>query len=103
MDEITNKRNQLIVRIWNSFCFNIPDYKVIVRYLCNKTNQGYLAPHLETKFVAACNQYGSHAAMNVFYSQIDKQLREELVDFSIRVYAAKSMYLSDEEKALIGI
>lgn len=102
-EDFTNKRNQLIVRIWISFCFNFHDYKNIVKHLCTKTNQSYLVPHLETKFVAACNQYGSQAAMNVFYSQIDKQLREALVDYSIREYAAKSMYLSNEEKELVGI
>lgn len=102
-ENFADKRNQLIIRIWASFCFNFSNYNSIVRYMCEKTDQTYLVPHIESKFVTACNSYGTHAAMNVFYSNLDKKLRNALVDYAIHKYAAKSMYLSDEEKKLVGI
>lgn len=96
------KRNQLVAKTWIYFTFNYGDPKEVIDYICKKTNKEWLKAHLEGKFNHIYDTFGSSAVMNRFYTELDKNLREALVDYALMVYAPIGMRLTEEEIAMLA-
>lgn len=95
------KRNHLVVKAWVFFTFNYYDPNEIIDKICEKTGN-HIETHLKNKFSEIYDRCGSKAAMNVFYCEINQDLRNALVDYAVEVYAPDGLLLSEEERDLIG-
>ena len=97
------KQNYLAVKAWVFFCFNFNSPYAIIKYICEKTGRKDLIDHLNDKFEAIYVRVGSRSAMNVFYTELNYELRDALVDYAIKEYAPHGLLLSDEDKEALGI
>lgn len=97
------KQFYLVVKAFVYFGYNYPNRKEIIHYMCEKTGKLHLEEHLQLKFDGIIEQYGSYAAMNMFFIDLDTDLRTALVDYALKVYAPKGFRLSDDDKKLLGI
>lgn len=95
------RQNQLAIKAWVYFCFNYWDINGIIDYICEKTGR-HIEQHLKEKFMDIYEKRGSRAVMNLFYTELDLDFREALVDYAIKVYAPKGLMLSEEDKLLLG-
>ena len=71
------------------FCFNYPDCREIIKWICERTKRKWLEQHLNDKFTRLYEVYGAHAVMQVFYTELDHELRDALVDYCFEVYAGQ--------------
>ena len=86
---------QLATKIWVMWCYNFDCPKTFIGYICEKTGRQYLKDHLLSQWNHLYATFGSRSAMNDFYSSIDTDLQNALVDYVINVYAPigmKSVY-----------
>ena len=97
------KQNHLVAKAWVFFCFNFNSPYYIIRHICKQTGREDLIDHLTDKFEEIYERVGSRAAMNVFYCEINCELRDALVDFAVKEYAPSGLLLSNDEKELLGI
>lgn len=95
--------NQLAIRCWVMFTFNYSDPREFINYMCEKTQKQWLKGHLEEKFNAIYDKWGHSAVMNRFYSELDAELRDALVEYAMTIYAPEGMRLTEEEEALLEI
>ena len=91
------RKEFLAVLLFVKFGYNYPDPKEFISYICEKCNKQYLKEHLEFKFEAIYDDYGSHGVMNYFFVELDSDLQEALVDYAINVYAPAGMATKYEE------
>lgn len=96
------KQNCLAIKAWVFFCFNFYDIDEIINYICEKANN-HIENHLKQKFSEIYDRVGSRAAMNVFYTELGRNLRDALVDYAVKVYAPQGLILTDEDNELLGI
>ena len=90
--------------LWVKFCENYPDIRDVIRWICKKTNKEWLYDHLFEKFKYLCGNYTCHGVMNVFYCDIDKDLRDALVEYAIKVWSPEGMSTTFEaNKELLGL
>lgn len=78
------EQNINAINIWIYFCLNYNDYKQIMKWICAKTHKEWLELHLIAKF---------DGDMNRFYCNIDKDLREALVEYALTIWAPKGMHI----------
>lgn len=97
------EQNQLAIRCWIYFCFNYWNINDVVSYIAEKTGNKHLTEHLKEKFSYLYERYGTWAAMQLFYTELDLEKRDALVEYALKEYAPEGMMLSDEEKQLLGI
>lgn len=83
---------QLTVLLWVKFCMNFPDIKEVLKWVCEKTNQGWLYDHYHSKFLHLYESVGSNGVMNAFYCECDRDIREALVEYAITVWAPIGMF-----------
>ena len=83
---------QLTVLLWVKFCMNFPDIKEVLKWVCEKTNKGWLYDHYYSKFLHLNKSVGSHGVMNAFYCECDRDVREALVEYAITVWAPVGMF-----------
>lgn len=74
-----------IVKKWMLFGYNYPTPEKFISYICAKTGKDCLKDHLMNKFHHYYSAHGSYAVMNLFYSDLDADLREALVDYAMNV------------------
>ena len=91
------KKEYLAVLLFVKFGYNYPNPDKFINYICEKTGRTYLKDHLKEKFSRHCKLFGTYAVMNMFFSEIDSELQEALVDYAINVYAPKDMASKYEE------
>lgn len=91
------KKEFLAIMLFVKFGYNYPDVKCMINYICKKTGKMYLEKHLLAKFNQDYEIFGSHAVMNYFFCDIDRDLQEALVDYAINVYAPHGMATTYEE------
>ena len=95
------RKEQLAVNLWIMWCYNFHQPKTFIKYICEKCDKMYLFEHLVAKFNHLYDKFGCRSVMNDFYTEIDKDLREALVDYAINVYAPQGMRtMYDEYKSL---
>ena len=95
---------QVTVRLWIMFCMNYPNPKDVIKWVCDKTQKGWLYDHYYAKFCHICKTVGSHGAMNTFYCDCDKDIREALVEYAITVWAPIGMRdLFAKNKDILGL
>lgn len=95
------ERNNLVVKVWMFFGFNYPEPKEFIHYICEKTGKMYAESHLNGKFKHYRELVGCYGVMEVFYSELDADLQEALVDYAVTVYAPKGVTLTEEQKSLL--
>ena len=91
------RKNYLISIIWVKFCFNYPEPKMFIEWICEKCKKMHIFDHLRNKFDYYYDEYGSDAAMNRFLVEIDSDLQEALVDYAINVWGKVGMATKYEE------
>lgn len=82
---------QLATKIWVMWCFNFDCPETFIRHMCEKTGKERFKEHLLGKWHYVYETYGSHAAMNVFYTELDEGFKNALVDYAINVYGPRGM------------
>ena len=98
------EQNQVCVLMWVKFCENYPDIREVIKWICEKTEKQWLNKHLYDKFNDLYNLATCHGAMNLFYCEIDKDLREALVEYALTVWAPIGMkYTFEEKKSILGL
>ena len=91
------RKEQLAVNLWIMWCYNFHCPKTFIEYICEKCDKMYLFEHLMAKWTHFYETFGCRSVMNDFYTEIDKDLREALVDYAINVYAPEGMRTMYEE------
>lgn len=81
----------LAVYIFVMFGYNFPRPEDFIGYICEKCGKNDLKEHLKAKFSHILEKYGCYAAMNYFLTDLDRGLREALVDYAINVWAKEHM------------
>lgn len=97
------KQKFLAVKAFVYFGYNYPNPKEFIHYICEKTGKLGLESHLLSKFDHIYDVYGSHAVMNYFFTEIDVDLREALVEFACTKYYPKGFSWDTEGIELLGI
>ena len=88
---------QLATKIWVMWCYNFDHPETFIGYICEKTGQEYLKDHLLSKWNHLYETFGYRSVMNDFYTDIDKDLQNALVDYAFNVYAPRGMKSTYEE------
>jgi len=86
---------QLATKIWVMWCYNFDTPETFIGYICEKTGQQHLKDHLISKWNHLYETFGCRSVMNDFYTELDTDLQNALVDYVINVYAPigmKSVY-----------
>ena len=95
---------QVTVRLWIMFCMNYPNPKDVIKWVCDKTQKGWLYDHYYAKFCHICKTFGTYGAMNTFYCYCDKDVRKALVEYAITVWAPIGMRDTYEKnKHILGL
>lgn len=88
---------QLATKIWVMWCFNYDCPETFIRHMCEKTGKERFKEHLIKKWNYVYETYGNHAAMSVFYTELDEGFKNALVDYAFNVYAPRGMKSTYEE------
>jgi len=94
---IMTRKEQLVVNLWVMWCYNFHNPEKFINHICEKCGKMYLKDHLMEKFTHLYETFGCRSVMNDFYTEIDLDLREALVDYAINVYAPVGMKTMYEE------
>lgn len=95
---------QLTVLLWVKFCENFPDIREVLKWVCEKTNKGWLYDHYYEKFCQMNESFGSHGVMNAFYCYCDRDVREALIEYAITIWAPISMFDTyNANKQILGL
>lgn len=82
---------QLATKIWVMWCYNFDCPETFIGYICEKTGQEYLKDHLLSKWRHLYEEFGCRSVMNDFYTELDTDLQNALVDYALNVYAPRGM------------
>ena len=97
------EQNQLAVKMFVMFSLNYPRPEEFVEWICKRVDRGWLCPHLVDKFKHLCEIVGSYGAMNAFYADLDKDLKDALAEYAIKVWAPEGMRLNEEQMKTLEI
>ena len=90
--------------LWVKFCMNYPDIREVISWICKKTKKEWLIDHFYEKFCYCYDTATSRGAMNMFYCELDQELRDALVEYALTVYAPNGMMTTFEaNKELLGL
>ena len=81
----------LTTKIWVMWCYNFDEPKKFINYICEKTGKDWLKDHLMSKWNHLYHVFGFRSVMNDFYTEIDADLQEALVDYAMLIYAPRGM------------
>lgn len=103
--ERKERNNWLAVKAFVFFSFNYPNYKEIIRYVCEQTGEGkVMQRHLEGKFVELYDLYGADAVMNRFFVELNEKMRQALVKYAVTQYFPHAfLSLASDDACEIGI
>ena len=73
------------------WCYNFDRPETFIGYICEKTGQQYLKDHLLSRWKKQYEKFGYNSVMNEFYTFIDTDLQNALVDYVFNVYAPRGM------------
>lgn len=85
------RKEFLIVKLFVMFGYNYSNPDKFIDYICEKTGKQFIKQHLRTKFDDIYEAHGSHAVMNYFFTELDLDLQEALVDYAVNVYGPDGM------------
>ena len=85
------RKIQLGTKIWVKFCMNYPDIREVIKWMCKKSGDKYLADHLYKKFCAWYNRSTSDGVMTRFYCELDSTYQALLVEYAFEVWAPDGM------------
>lgn len=95
------RKEFLAIKLFVKFGYNYSEPKEFIDYICEKCNKQFLKDHLMAKFDNIYDTFGSHAAMNYFFCELDGDLQEALVEYALEVYAPIGMGSTyDEYKSI---
>lgn len=97
------RHNYLAVRAWVYFTFNFNSVEGIINFMCERAGRKDLKGHLHEKICGCYETYGSRACMPMFYCELSPNLQNVLTEYVIEKYAPVGLYLTDEDKELLGI
>lgn len=90
--------------LWVKFCENFPDIREVIHWICEKTGKTWLEDHLYKKFCEYYDEVTCHGVMNIFYCELDSDLRDALVEYALTVYAPIGMMTTfNANKMLLGL
>ena len=90
--------------LWVKFCMNFPDIREVIHWICERTGRLYLEDHLYNKFCDFYDIGTCHGVMNMFYCDLDSELRDALVEYALTVWSPKGMCATYEaNKELLGL
>lgn len=81
----------LITRIWVMWCYNFDSPETFISHICEQTSKSYLKGHLMAKWNHLYETFGNRSVMNDFYTELDEDLQQALVDYAVLIYAPKSL------------
>lgn len=81
----------LTTKIWVMWCYNYDNPETFIGYICEQTGRSYLKPHLLAKWNHYYETFGCRSVMNDFYTELDSELQQALVDYAVRIYAPRGM------------
>lgn len=82
---------QLATKIWVMWCYNFSCPKTFIGYICDTTGKQHLKDHLLSKWSRMYEDFGWRSVMNEFYTALDKDLQDALVDYAINIYGSIGM------------
>ena len=82
---------QLATKIWVMWCYNFDCPETFIGYICEKTGKENLKNHLLSKWSHLYETFGYRSVMNEFYTELNTDLQNALVDYSLNVYAPIGM------------
>ena len=85
------RKEFLIVKLFVMFGYNYSNPDEFLDYICEKTGKQFIKQHLRTKFDDIYEVYGFRAVMNWFFTELDLDLQEALVDYAINVFGPIGM------------
>lgn len=85
------KKIQLATKIWVMWCYNFDRPEIFIGYICEKTGKEYLKDHLLSRWKKIYVKFDCNSVMNEFYTFIDTDLQNALVDYAFNVYAPRAM------------
>lgn len=81
----------LTTKIWVMWCYCFDNPKTFISYICEQTSKTYLKGHLMEKWIHLYETFGPRSVMNDFYTELDADLQQALVDYAILIYAPRGM------------
>lgn len=81
----------LTTKIWVMWSYNFDCPETFISWICETTNKSYLKSHLMAKWNHLYETFGYRSVMNDFYTELDADLQQALVDYAINVYAPRGM------------
>ena len=81
----------LTTKIWIMWCYNFDCPETFISYICEQTSKSYLKGHLMAKWHHLYETFGHRSVMNDFYTELDADLQQALVDYAVLIYAPRGM------------
>jgi hypothetical protein len=85
------KKEFLAVYLFVMFGYNFPRPEDFIGYICEQTGKSYLKPHLLAKWNHYYETFGCRSVMNDFYTELDADLQQALIDYAVLIYAPRGM------------
>lgn len=85
------RKNHLATTLWIMWCYNFDCPETFISYICEKCGKMYIKDYLMKKWIHLYETFGCRSVMNDFYTDIDADLQEALVDYALNVYAPRGM------------
>lgn len=80
----------LTTKIWVMWCYNFDSPETFISYICEQTCKSYLKEHLMAKWKHLNEAFG-RSVMNDFYTELDADLQQALIDYAVLIYAPRGM------------
>ena len=81
----------LTTKIWVMWCYNFDSPETFISYICEQTGKSYLKSHLLAKWNHYYEMFGCRSVMNDFYTELDSDLQQALIDYAVLIYAPRGM------------
>lgn len=81
----------LTTKIWVMWCYNFDSPETFISYICEQTCKSYLKEHLMAKWRHLYETFGFRSVMNDFYTELDADLQQALIDYAVLIYAPRGM------------
>ena len=91
------RKEFLAIKLFVMFGYNFNNPEEFITHICKKCDKMYLKDHLRSKWNHLYNTFGMRSVMYDFFTEIDADLQEALVDYAIEVYGPIGMNSTYEE------
>lgn len=81
----------LTTKIWVFWCYNFDCPETFISYICEKCGKMYIKDYLMAKWSHLYETFGFRSVMNDFFTELDADLQQALIDYAVLIYAPRGM------------